>query len=159
MEVETAVRRHLLDQGAITNLVQRRVWKFVLRLFDDDGAPKALEGSGLAAIVLKRRRGWTSPDMQKTSEFPLLVVECWADNSREEDGTVIKLDAEDRAAQLYREVDRILHLADGSHNQWPEGRSDALYIEGCHRAAEPDGPLHIDGAAVMRATYNVKTFH
>ena len=159
MELETAVRRHLLDQNPITNLVQKRIWKFKMRLFDETGAPKALEGSGLAAIVVKRRSGWAVPLTDKTSEFPLLVVECWADNSREDDGTITALDSEDRAAQLFREVDRILHLADQEHDEWPNGREDALYIEGCHRAREPDGPLVIDGVSVMRVAFNVKTFH
>jgi hypothetical protein len=159
MELVTAARRHALKQDSIKNLVLDRVFKHKLRLFNDDGEPMALEGTGWTALVFKSASGWAAAERTKTSEYPILVVECWADHSRQpDDSHALKLDQADRAQQLWREVDRVFHVASGEHQRWPDSPG-GLYIEGSTRSREPDGPLEIDGVAVVRGTYNIKTFH
>lgn len=158
MELETAARRHALKQAGIKKLVGPNIFKHQIRLLDDAGALRRLEGTGQEALVFERGVGWTKPH-RNTGEFPILIVWCMADNSRDPDGRPVKLDAEDRSLALFREVDRVFHQKDGEHRTWPEGASDGLYVEGCFRGSDPAGPRWEDGVAVVRATYDVKCFH
>jgi hypothetical protein len=158
VEVETALRFHLMNQPAIRGVVGKNVWKFRVRLRDDDGKPRGLAGTGLAGIVIRRQGSWTKPH-RNTGEFPLMVVDCMADDPRDPLGDPLSDSMDERALQVYREVDRVLHQVDGEHRYWPEGKADALYVEGCYRGSDPTAPTLIDGVAVVRATYDVKCFH
>ena len=149
MEIEAAARRYLLSKYAITNLVERRVYKFTL--------PTALEGTGDTAIVVRRRGGWAAPGWG-SQEYPLLVIDCFADHSRPVKDLPPSIDdREERAMQLYREVDRVLHLPEGVTMWWPD--ENGLRILGCRRGSEPLDPVEVDGVAMVRVTYDVKTFH
>ena len=150
MEIETAARKHLLNQGNVTNLVSKRVWKF--------GEHEPLENTGLAALVLRRNTGWTKPG-RGSQEYPMLVIECLSDWSRTPEGQVIKDDAADRAYAVYREVDRILHQVDREVRYWPEGDKDGLLVLGCFRGSEPTEPVDKWGVKVVRVTYDVQVVH
>jgi hypothetical protein len=159
VELETACRRHLLNQNPVKNLVVRNVWKWFVQRVDDDGQLTGLEGTGEAGIVIRRVAGWTKP-IFKSSEFPILVIDCLSDDSRFPDGRTQKYDAADRAMAVWREVDRVLHQGDGEHRYWPENDPDnGLYVEGCIRGSDPAGPVLRDGIQLVRCTYDVKVFH
>jgi len=154
MELETAARKHLLNQVKITNQTGKgatgRIWKFHLE--------EGLEGTGQAAIVLNSSKQWAKPGMN-SQEYPILVVECYADHSRDDDADQTKDDAMDRAKQLYREVDRVLHQTDRLTRHWPENDDDGLLILGCFRGTEPDEPVQKHGVQMVRGTYDVQIIH
>jgi len=150
MEIETAARKQLLGKSSVTNLVGGRVWKFKLE--------EPLEGTGNCAVVVRRGGGWVKPG-KNSQEYPILVVECFADHSRDSAGNPVKDDRDERVMQLVREVDRVLHQVDREHRYWPEGDESGLYVIGCFRSAEPEGPVEKHGVAAARVVYDVQVFH
>ncbi len=151
MEIETAVRKHLLNFPSVTNLVQKRVYKFELQ--------EELEGTGRGALVVRRSGQWASPG-RNSQEYPLLVVDCYSDNSRpDEQGLELLHDRDERAMQLYREVDRILHQVSGVQRHWPEQDPNGLYVIGCFRGSEPTSPAEYHGVSRVRVSYDVQVFH
>lgn len=91
----------LLGQGAVTGYVGRRVWTHKER--------DPINLSGLLAYVLMRDGGWGVPQPRRHDEYPVLLVQCWADRSRDEAGEPTKEDEEERAWSLYRVLDPLLH--------------------------------------------------
>lgn len=151
MELETAARKHLLDFDSIRVLVKDRVWKY--------RPEEALEGTGQAAIVVRRSGNWTKPG-RNSQEYPILVVECYADASRNPNAEMMQDDAEARCYQLAREVDRVLHQLGGQHRHWPEDDPDeGLYVIGCFRGSEATEPADKHGVKVVRMTFDVQVFH
>jgi len=154
MELETATRKHLLQQKGVTNLTGRgadaRVYKFILE--------EPLEGTGKVALVVFRSGAWSAP-IRRSQEYPLLVVDCYADNSRDEDENKVIDDRNDRAYQLYREVDRVLHQVNHFARRWPTDDEDGLMVIGCHRGSEPTPPVENAGVAMVRVTYDVIVVH
>lgn len=129
MELETAVRRHLLADATVASLTSKQVWKYRLE--------ERLDGTGKAAVVVRRDGGWSQPNELRPNEFPLLVVDCYADVSRDEYRNALMLDAEDRASALYRAVDRAL-LAPGRGQWWGGYGSDrGLMVNSVQRWGEP----------------------
>lgn len=161
MEVEAGVRRHLLNQDAVRGLVGGRVFKHRLE--------ESVDQKGLCAIVVKRNGGWATPDPIQTQEYPLLVVEFWADHSRNADGTFDRRDAEDRAWGMYRAVDPLLHARRG--DRWGIfGSNPGLIVVSSARWSEPlliteDDQHRTSGAAIMgdsvmvRAQYAMQVIH
>lgn len=149
MEVVAAARLHLLEQGSIKNLVQKRVWKFE--------PENSLEGTGQAALILNVRGGWSKPGMN-SQEYPMLVVECASDHSRNAEKQVIEENASERCYQIAREVDQILHQVDREVRRWPN-RSDGLLVLGSFRGSEPTEPADKWGVKVVRLTYDLQVIH
>lgn len=153
MELVTAARKQLLSKPGVTTLVSARVWKW--------GQEIALEGTGQAGIVLRNGGQWTKPG-KNSQEYPILVVECCSDYSRDASGDQSKDDREDRAMAVYREVDRVFHQVGRYHRFWPDTAteaSDGLYVAGSFRGSEPTDPNEKYGVAVIRVTYDVSCFH
>lgn len=122
MEIESAARRYLLGQSAVTSLVGQRVWKHALF--------SPLDGTGHRAIVVARD-GWHGPlEDVRTVEFPVLAVTCWADATRDADGRVVAEDAADSAWGMHRVIDSLLHGQRAA-------RWDRLVVVHCRRWAAP----------------------
>lgn len=100
MEIETAARRFLLAHDGVRGYVGDKVTKFSLL--------EHVDGTGGRAIVVRRSNGWKTPDSVQTSEFPLLLVDCWADCDRV-GGDKVADNAVDKAFAVYRVVDKLLH--------------------------------------------------
>lgn len=158
MQLETAARRHLLSLPAVTGYVVGKVFKFTLL--------ESPERSGGCAIVVRRQVGWAVPDTVKTSEFPRLVIECWADCTRDLGGNKKAEDAADKALALYKVVDRALH---GKRDMtWGAGGADpGLRIVTCVRSGEPavltelntpslDRPVQLGEMAMVPVVYNLQ---
>jgi hypothetical protein len=96
MEMETAVRRYLLDHPLSAGAVGRRIYK--RRLVE------TVEGTGLAAIVVDRGPGWATPDAVQSPEFPRLLLDVHADPSRAAGGEIAADDAIDKALGVHRAV-------------------------------------------------------
>lgn len=92
-----------------------------------------LEGSGLAAVVLAQRGGWTTPNRHNTAEFPRLQTEVYVDPSRAGDQNPSNEDAETRAHIVFQQMDELLHLVDGGGYDWGGTR-----IVSSVRDSEPD---------------------
>jgi hypothetical protein len=114
MEIETAARRMLLGQSAVTGYVGQKVFKFSLL--------EHVEGTGGRAVVVRRNSGWVQPGRVRTSEYPLLVLDCWADCDRDSVGAKAEDNAIDKAYAVYRVIDPLIHAvrsvwwgAGGSH--------------------------------------------
>lgn len=128
MEIETAARRHLLGFADVTAYVQKKVFKHSLL--------ERVDGTSGRAIVVRRSNGWGQPDPVQTAEFPILVVDFWADPDRDADGQKVEDNAIDKAYAVYRAVDPLLHAV---RDQWwgAGGTNPGLWIVNCARYAEP----------------------
>lgn len=100
MEIETAVRKFLLQQDSVKGYVGDKVTKFSLL--------EHVDGTGGRAIVVRRSNGWNTPDSVQTSEFPTVILDFWADCDRV-DGSKVVDNAVDKAFAVYRVVDKLIH--------------------------------------------------
>ena len=164
MELETAARRFLLSEPAVNGYVAGKVFKHTL--------VQTPSGTGGCALVVRRSSGWASPDLVKTSEYPRLLVECWADPDRYDSGDRAVDNAVDKAFALFRVVDASMHgLRDV---WWGAGGSDSgLRIVSCVRSGEPDAvwgqrvlsvgpdsrPADVAEMAMVLAVYNLHLVH
>lgn len=128
MEIESAVRRHLLRDNTVRGYVEERVWKFRLE--------EAVDQTGLAALVVVRGNGWATPQPRNTQEYPILHVDAVVDPAREISGEIARLDAEDRAFALARVVNGILHGLRGVR-LGGYARDPGLMVNSCQRWSEP----------------------
>jgi hypothetical protein len=105
MEIETAARKMLMSddtiRGYTVSEAETRVYKNRLDI--------PVNQTGKLALVVSRNGGWATPDEVQTLEFPILRVDAYADPTREIDGQIRILDAEDKAAALLRAADRLIH--------------------------------------------------
>lgn len=165
MEIETAARKMLLDNDAVNGYVVGKVFKFSLL--------QHVDGTGGLALVVRRSNGWTVPDEIQTPEFPILIVDCWADCDRV-DGEMVSDNAVDKAFGLYRVVDKLIH---GIADQWWGARGDnpGLRIIRGSRGSDPyfstsndahspaaGGPVPqtpTGNSAVVTAQYNLQVVH
>lgn len=150
MELESAARRRLLDSATIRGYVGDRVWKRELH--------EVIDGSGKRAIVVRQGLPWNPSDHVQTPEFPLLVVECYSDHSRNEDGEIIEADGVDNARAVWRAVDNELHAT--GFEMW--GGLRGLPVMNCSRWSEgveltPHVPT--EAAPCIRGEYAVYTVH
>lgn len=127
MEVNSAIRRHLLSQPNVVAHTQRKVWK--------DRLEEGILGTGGAAIVVSEQPWWATPDPVQTHEWPVAWVDCYADCSRGEEGFIQKTDALDKAKALARIVDKYMHGVRGV--RWGVfGSNPGLTIVSCARGGK-----------------------
>lgn len=166
VELAPAARRHLQEDVTIRGYVSGRVYVHTLH---DHVSPH-----GHRAVVVRPSGGWSQPERRSGAEFPLLYVDCWADVTRNPDGTRSADDNVPNAWAVYRAVDRLLQ---GVRDQrWGTiGSQAGLTIVSCERWSEPipqvsgtghagpstplPYPVPLDEAAVVTAVYAIHTFH
>lgn len=164
MEIETAARRQMLTVDVIKGYVQSKVFKFSLL--------EHVQGTSGRALVIRRSNGWASPDPVQSSEYPLLVFDCWADPTRDSMGGVAADDAVDKAYALYRAVNAQVH---GIRDVWwgAGGANPGLRIISAARWGEPfhmtasdqhgSGPklmgTPLQDCAVVTVQYAIHTAH
>lgn len=157
MEIDTAVRRLLLTKSAVTGYVQTKVFKNELL--------EHVDGTAGRAVVVRKAVGWAPPDRTQSSEYPTLVIECWADVDRDPQTREKTVDnAVDKAYALYRAVDPFLHRI--RDEVWGAGGTDpGARVITSVRAGEPRHFLHsysrggysvpMQDCAVVEISYNV----
>ena len=161
MEVDSAVRRELLNDPTVTGYVGDKVYR--RSLWDNLEVLK-----GARAVVVKRATGWAIPQRKNTQEYPTVTLECWADGDRDADGNLITDNGIDNAFALYRAVDSVLHGRDAGI--WGRfGTSAGLTVIGCARAAEPmpfgprdvapDLQAQMDTYRYVQVPYSVQVVH
>lgn len=71
-----------------------------------------VENTQKCMIVITSTEGWGSND-HNTARFPILVVDIWADPTRNPDMSVKMKDSDLKIEAVYAAVDRRLHRVDG----------------------------------------------
>lgn len=142
-DLTTAARRILAEYTPLTSLLGASdswdTWIFRWRPY------VTLKASGSAAIVLSERGGWATPNRHNTARFPRLQVEVYVDVPREEGSPVSRI-AEERALEICRAVDEVLHVPDGAAMDWAD-----LRVIGSTRQSEPQVDLVPDADGLVRA--------
>lgn len=106
-----------------------------------------LEGSSKTCIVLSSDTGWAGANTYNTLRFPRLVMNIWADPIRDAGGHVIYPgEVMQRAAKVFRVVDRYLHLTGG-----PEVYFGQLRVISSTRLTEPTIFAASDGDGLIRS--------
>lgn len=159
-----AARNYLAQQPEVAALLgSDEVWDSWIFV----GTPEVnIESTSKAMVVLFVDGGWAGANSYNTARFPRIVVDIWVDPTRSDDGSVFRKDAEERAEEIYKAIDRHLHLV---HNSLPGG--EFIYwgtreqieektgerIVGSTRSGEPDYAPAFDnlGATIARVNYNV----
>lgn len=134
-------------------------------IFED--SPRVLvENSGSVMIVVSEDGGWAGANEYNTARFPRLLIDIWADPTRNPDGSVRKKDAKKKIDAVYKAVDKCLHLVHkslpgGLSIQWGTAEQMAertgLRIDGSVRSGEPsyDPTFDNEGGYMARVVYNV----
>lgn len=154
MEIESAARKKLLTIAALTGYVGTKVFRH--RMLED------VEGTGGSAVVVRRDGEWTRPQMVNTQEYPILVIECWADPDRDPKGGIARGNAEDKAWALHRVIDPVLHGIRGQ--LWGASEDNVgLLIIGCDRWSAGSvivaPPKEGRQSVFVQSKYAVQTVH
>jgi hypothetical protein len=143
--VVQAARTHLAAQTALTALLGSdsvyATWIFQWEPYVD------FEGTSKVGVVLVARGGWTSRAFHNTASFPRLVVQIFADPTRDANRNVISLDARDKAWKVLEALDRSLHRPGGINELWGTVR-----VYQSHREDEPDWIAEPDGDGLVVCT-------
>lgn len=141
MELEPAVRRRLLADAAVTGYVGNRVHLY--RLED------RVDPLGLRAVVLYAGPSWSETDryVGAGAEYPTLVVDCWADCTRDGDGEILHMDRIGNAKAVWRAVHRVLHNPERGQVWGEVGSNPGLLV---NTSTQWFGPTHLEGSEVRR---------
>lgn len=106
-----AARNFLAQQSSVTSLVgtdtQVGEWLFV-------NVPEAtVENSSTCLVVIYTEDGWGA-NQHNTARFPTLVIDIWADPTRNPDRSVRWRDADLKAEAVYLAIDKHLHRVSNS---------------------------------------------
>lgn len=122
------MRRQALADSTVNGYVAGKAFKYRLE--------EKVDGTGGVALVFIRDGGWSAPDNVQTSEYPLVWMRCYADPSRNGDGTIKEADAADKAWALYRAANALFHAKRGV--RWgPVGSDEGLMVVTAKRWTEP----------------------
>lgn len=116
-----------------------------------------IEGSEKCAIVVSYAGPWGSPLEGNTVRFPAVVVDIWADPTRNEDGSVYEHDAKAKCFRIYDRVDRALHLVNRDREDGGAIFFGLTRIFSSERLADPDLQWVSDsnGARMLRGRYGI----
>lgn len=79
-----------------------------------DEPQRRIENSQKCAIVFTEGQPWTSRNEHNTAYFPTLVMDIWADPTRNSDRSVKRYDADDKIVTIARSINRLLHTVNNS---------------------------------------------
>jgi hypothetical protein len=103
MELPPAARRRLLTDDTVRGYTGDRIYM--------DRLEKPVAPLGARAVVLYAGSAWASSETYEGAgaEFPTLIVDCWADCTRDDTGDIRYTDRVGNARALWRAVHRLLH--------------------------------------------------
>jgi hypothetical protein len=141
MEIEAATRRRLLGDSTVTGYVGDRVWPF--RLED------RVDPHGHRAVVVYRGPAWAETDRYEAAaaEYPTLVVDCWADCTRDDSGEILRTDRVQAAFAVWRAVHRLLHNPPRGQMWGQVGSNPGLLV---NTSTQWFGPTHLEGDGIKR---------
>jgi hypothetical protein len=127
----------------------------------DSNLKVAIENTQLCAVVVSYGGGWAAPQDDSTAEFPLIVVDIWADPTRADDHSVELEDAKTKCFAIHKAIKKALHF---SQRVSPEGSSPLYFqntrVTSSELLGEPALTPVLDGngAMMLRCRYGVTTF-
>jgi hypothetical protein len=158
LDVALAVRRRLASLAPCRAVLgptgsdsAATVWMYVRSL------SVVVEGSSRAAVVLSVAGGWARPNLMNTAQFPRLMLEIFADASREA-GVITRRDAEARAWAAWEPFNDELHRTAAFAEMWGASGSDlGLRVWGSSLLSHPDtfGLPDWDGGIRLLAYYGL----
>lgn len=144
MELLEAAVIYLSSKSSITSKIGKdkvfSTWIFQKRLY----LGKTLEGSGKVAVVLNVEGGWDAPNRHNNMSFPRLRVDIWADPDRNSAHSMVIDNAEDKAREAFRAIDKYLHRPQGVESPW-----GTLRVLTSHRLGEIEFSAVTDGDGVQ----------
>lgn len=158
--------RNMLIQDAPLTALLGKSASWTSWIFDQKPVNVKVEGTSRCLVVINEGRPWTSPNGHNTMRFPTLVVDIWADPTRNADKSVKFWDSTTKIETIQKELDRLLHLIDpstpdGMPRMWGTAAQVAartgVVIAECKRASGPEiTPIRdSDGSLMGKLTYNV----
>lgn len=143
-QMTLAARNLLAQDTALTPLLGRSVtWS--TWIFEDNPQGVRVENTQKCLIVVGEDRGYTSPNEHNTMRFPRLIIDIWADPTRNEDRSVKVNDAKDKIEAIAKLVNNHFHTVDpgtpqGNIRQWGTAEQIAaktgVYVAGSVRREE-----------------------
>lgn len=140
----------LVTAGLIgTDAVYPQGWIFQ-RTHNAPTSYRIVEGTGKACIVVSDRSSWAGPNQHNTARFPALLVEVFADCSRNTKGAVAADDADRRCKQVFNSVDPLFHDAANRDHEWPLGIRVISSLRWAELSIDdvPDGDGSVRGTAI-----------
>lgn len=119
------------------------------------------ENTQRCAIVVSYGGGWAAPLDGNTAHFPSVVVDIWADPTRNEDNSPTTDDAKAKCFFIHDAVFKALHLA---HHADVDGNSpiyfDNTRVTSSELIGEPTLTWITDGngARMLRSNYGISLF-
>ena len=158
--------RNFLAQDADLRALLGRSASWDTWIFDQSPINVRVENTSRCLIVVNEEGQWTSPNPHNTMRFPRLVVDIWADPTRNQDRTVQLFDAKSKVEDIVKIVDRKFHRVDPGT---PDGRplilgtaeqilaKTGVVVTGILRSSGPDySPIRdCEGAFMGRLVYDV----
>jgi hypothetical protein len=142
LNIVTAVARELKSHSSVTSLAT--VAKHLV--------PGDVDGTGLVKVAVQVMGSWYATP--QSARFPRLRIVIAADASRVV-GLKTSENAHDRALEVYRAVDEILHRETREAVVW--GGSAGVMVLGSNRAAEPSFVERPEQAgSFLTCSYNLK---
>lgn len=161
-----AVQRTLARDTELTSLLAKSAilgpW-----VFDEKPTGAKIERTQKCLIVINEGPQWTSPNTHNTLKFPTLLVDIWADPTRNPDGSVQLEDAKAKIEAIQKQVDRVLNLIDSgtpAGGLWIFGTEaqvtskTGVAVSESKRSSGPEYAEVTDseGSWMGRLTYNVQ---
>lgn len=114
-----------------------------------------IENSQRCAIVISYAGGSDTPIPGNSASFPAIVVDIWADPTRDADHSVIVDDAKTKCFTIHEAVKKALHLPNSQGIVFDETRITSSELLG-----EPELNPVIDGngAKMLRARYGISFY-
>ncbi len=110
-ELSLAARNLLAQDAGIKALVAKsQSWD--TWIFDENPVGSKIENTSKCLIVLWEGDPWTAPNPHNTMTFPTLVVDIWADPTRNADKSIKKFDAKNKIEDIHKLVRAHFHTVD-----------------------------------------------
>lgn len=110
-DLSLAVRNLLAQDTGLTALLGKsQSWP--TWIFDERPVNVKVENTGKCLIVINEGPQWTEPNQHNTMKFPTILVDIWADPTRNTDKSVKMFDATKKIEDIQDFVDKHLHLVD-----------------------------------------------
>lgn len=147
MDLTLFARRELAATPAVTTMVGSSpewliwIWRWKPRV--------EMEGTGKRSIVISRPRPWSVPSRFHTTSFDLVVVDCYADPTRDAQGRPTKEDGEERALLLCDEVRKVMHRVDHGGFEWGDSNGKIRVVSSV--AGQDPEVVRLEDSEVVRA--------
>lgn len=111
-----------------------------------------IENTQKCAVVLVDGEDWIDPNPHNTMGFTRLIVDVWADPTRNVDNSVQTPDAKDKIETVFKAINKHLHNSANQHQIWGSARIlDSQLLQRPKYRPVADG----NGAFMGRFVYGV----